>query len=678
MKKLTIVLLLLLACSLANAKPVDSATARRIAERMLGVTDLVDRSSELPFDEVYLFAPADSHGFVLVSADDCALPVLGYSATGVFSADVAPALAWIEASAGQIADMRRQGIEGSAIVVNRWRRLLGDDTPSPKDPVVGPLLTTTWNQVAVYQLYTPFDPNAHKKCLAGCGAIAMAQVMKYWNHPATGRGSHSYYTATYGFGPLDANFDTAYAWNDMPNAVTSASPQAQKDAVSLLVYHAGVSIEMDYTGNWSSSYIYYDEYDGPSVETALPTYFKYRSSARAVNMCEYSAAEWDSLLRVELDALRPVIYRGADPNAGGHIFVMDGVDADGAFHFNWGWGGSSDGFYPIGSLNPSGYNYNGGNSAVIGIEPLATEESSIHIEAVANNPAWGHVTGNTGDYPPYWGECNGHLTAVAAKGYRFDHWSDGSINNPRRFPFCESRSDTAVFVPAGGDTLGYCLPRYRWSYGKSNPSPTYGAVCLTPNMRPADLTSLAATQIYINEPGTYIVNIYCGDTLQPDSLLFTQSYVLTERGQWVTLQFDSLVSFPSDKPLWVGMQTNDITWSIPTSRYSGMDKSFLYSGDGQTWYDVHEQLGYMSAMIRAVFFNPNPVSVDRVWDDNIVVDVHERTVAVHSPVGGDIALYDLGGRLLCASRGNDMRYTAPAAGVYILRVASSAKKIIVF
>ena len=62
MKKIVLIVAMLCLYGILQAKPVDATTARRVAERVLGSTELVDRSSELQLPELYLFAPADSQG----------------------------------------------------------------------------------------------------------------------------------------------------------------------------------------------------------------------------------------------------------------------------------------------------------------------------------------------------------------------------------------------------------------------------------------------------------------------------------------------------------------------------------------------------------------------------------------------------------------------------------------
>lgn len=54
----------------------------------------------------------------------------------------------------------------------------------------------------------------------------------------------------------------------------------------------------------------------------------------------------------ELEAGRPVVYAGYISSGGGHAFVIDGINADGYFHINWGYGGQYDGWFDLQVLTP--------------------------------------------------------------------------------------------------------------------------------------------------------------------------------------------------------------------------------------------------------------------------------------------------------------------------------------
>ena len=323
-----------------------------------------------------------------------------------------------------------------------WVDLLeGSYDDPPQNTAVSPLLSTTWNQTQYYNNLCPYNSYLGERTVTGCVATAMAQVMKYWNHPATGHGSHSYAHSYYG--TLSANFGTTtYAWTSMPAQLTSSSTTAQRTAVATLMYHVGVAMEMNYdvAANGGSGALAYSNGDPfePSAENALRTYFKYKSSLRQVSIDDYSNADWSALLMSELNASRPILYSGRD-STGGHCFVCDGYDNGGQFHINWGWGGWCDGYYAIGSLNPSSGGTGGNasstfnlkNVAVIGIEPNSSFGSTTTVTATSNNTSYGTVTGG--------GTFTGTNTdtvalyATAAPGCRFTGWNDEHQFTPRAF-----------------------------------------------------------------------------------------------------------------------------------------------------------------------------------------------------------------------------------------------------
>ena len=168
----------------------------------------------------------------------------------------------------------------------------------------------------------------------------MGQVMKYWDHPLQGTGSHTNYNS--GFGALSANFGaTTYDWDNMPNAIASNSPMEQIDAVATLLYHCGISVDMHYATDGSGAY-------STDVPSRIIQYFSYSNQANYKNRDYYSYDDWKEMLKESLDLGWPLYYSGHDPdpvNGGGHAFVCDGYNDADMFRFNWGWGGSGDNAY---------------------------------------------------------------------------------------------------------------------------------------------------------------------------------------------------------------------------------------------------------------------------------------------------------------------------------------------
>jgi hypothetical protein len=167
----------------------------------------------------------------------------------------------------------------------------------------------------------------------------------------------------------------------MPNTLTSASRQGQKDAVATLMYHCGVSVEMDYNtsangGSGAYTNGMYGDGSHPSSVYALKTFFGYKTTLKSISKPSGVPQWWIDTLKNELNSGRPILYAG-NGSDGGHAFVCDGYDENDFFHFNWGWGGTGpDGYYAINALNPPVLGDGGGSGgfnnnqrAIIGIEP---------------------------------------------------------------------------------------------------------------------------------------------------------------------------------------------------------------------------------------------------------------------------------------------------------------------
>ena len=230
--------------------------------------------------------------------------------------------------------------------------------PNP-NAVVGPLLQTTWGLGAPYNNMAPMDGNS--RSAAGCVAVAMAQIMNFYRHPSRGTGqSEAYTTARLGFRIPSVNFNVAYDWNNMINSYRSDgrdSNDRQRIAVATLIYHAGVSVQMNYTAGGSGA-------GSARIPRALVNHFGYDKGIQWRYRSYFDDAGWDRMLREQLDAGMPVIYVGA-----GHIFIVDGYDSTGRFHFNWGERGTHDGWYFTNALSTPRRTVDGNPHVFINIKP---------------------------------------------------------------------------------------------------------------------------------------------------------------------------------------------------------------------------------------------------------------------------------------------------------------------
>ena len=376
----------LLVC-VAEAAPVSLPRATAIAETFLtnslpqahGIKRAPARprlARAAASQSAYYIFENEAGGFVIVAGDDIAYPILGYSNDATLDAASVPSnvQAWLNQYASEIQMAVDSGLVQSPEVKQAWESM---QNYSNAAVIVSPLILTRWNQSPYYNDLCPMDNSRNERTVVGCVATAMAQVLKYWDYPTQGNGSYSY---THALGQQSADFaNTTYDWVNMPLELTASSTDIQKAAVAQLMYHCGVSVEMDYgvsaIGGSGAFTISSKSNSTHCAEYALREYWGYKPTLQGLQKSKYSDKDWKTMLKNDLKAGRPIIYSGYGD--GGHCFVCDGYDEDEYFHFNWGWGGLYDGFFLLNALAPGtggigagGGTYNNDQQAIFGLEPL--------------------------------------------------------------------------------------------------------------------------------------------------------------------------------------------------------------------------------------------------------------------------------------------------------------------
>ena len=311
----------------------------------------------------YIFNIGNREGFVIVSGDDNAEPVLGYSDRGELDLDNMPAnmVEWLRLNELYVENCAKR--ESSAVGTSRT----GNGTV-----VVEPLLDDImWGQDFPFNEMCPtyYSGGQNLHYYVGCVATAATQIMRYYRYPQQGTGSKSY---VFKGQTLSADFgNTTYDWDNMLAFYPSNGvSQEQIDAAATLAYHFGVSVEMEYAENGSGAL-------SMLVPHALKTYFGYDKATTMRRRNFYSATEWLELIKHELDNNRPVYYGAtSDSGLGGHAFVCDGYDSEGYVHINWGWYGMSNGYFLVNHLNPDDLGEGGGTGGyntdqeiITGIQP---------------------------------------------------------------------------------------------------------------------------------------------------------------------------------------------------------------------------------------------------------------------------------------------------------------------
>lgn len=318
---------------------------------------------------LYIFNNKNGNGFVVLSADDVAAPVLGYSNDGTFDiTKVSPTTKW------WLSQYTSQIFEASTIVSETGIATRSSLPTRVSGGAIAPMTSTKWNQSEPFNEQCPEKDG--KRCVTGCVATALAQVMKYHGYPQKGSG-----TVKIKFDDAEQSLDLSaqsFDWDNMLDTYTKGKyTQTQANAVAYLTKACGYSVEMSYGPEESGAVSH-------RLGKALIDNFGYNKYITYEKRTNYSATDWNQMVYDELAAKRPVLY-GGQSNSGGHEFVCDGYDGNGYFHINWGWGGMSDGYFLLESLNPADLGIGGGSGGgfsfdqdiIKGVQPTDLADSFV-------------------------------------------------------------------------------------------------------------------------------------------------------------------------------------------------------------------------------------------------------------------------------------------------------------
>lgn len=212
-------------------------------------------------------------------------------------------------------------------IIRRSSRFYEEEQALPQR--VEPILKDSWYQDAPHNNMCPLDKDGNR-CLVGCVATAMTQVMHYWNWPAKGMGYYEYVDEKGCGQKLSANFgEHTYDWPNILDTYKEGEyTQAQADAIALLSSDCGIAVNMRYGAETSGTYSIYQP-------IALANYFDYDRGIQMLYRDFYSLEEITLILKKELAAGRPVLASGGN-NVRSHAFVIDGYDENDWFHLHIG------------------------------------------------------------------------------------------------------------------------------------------------------------------------------------------------------------------------------------------------------------------------------------------------------------------------------------------------------
>jgi len=265
----------------------------------------------------------------------------------------------------------------SLLLSSSVRTTLLDQSPSSAGAaqVVGPFLTSKWDQGNPYNAYLPTLNNS--KVPTGCVATAMAQIMYFWKWPSKGNGVISY---SWNGQTLFGDFNRAYEWAYLQDAYSGSEPQSIIDPIATLMRDVAYANRTDFAASGSGARI--EQWDNPIVR-----YFKYSPDAESRARLSYSDSNaWFLLLKEQMDNKWPVLMSiGSHSGDLSHAVVVDGYrlqDGMSQIHVNMGWGGLADNYYTVDDIY--GYGGTSEDSALINIYPPNCAESGSIVGRVVD------------------------------------------------------------------------------------------------------------------------------------------------------------------------------------------------------------------------------------------------------------------------------------------------------
>ena len=631
------------------AERVTPETARKVAATFLNNNGaksalLTDLTKEAGFTNLYIFNA--EQGFVVMAADDCVKPILGYSLTGRFVAENMPTnvSGWLQGYNDEIQYAIDNQIRATSETTRMWKELVEGNAKAGKATVVvAPLIQTKWNQNKYYNRLCPAasgGPDGH--AYVGCVATAMAQIMKYYEYPTKGIGSHSYTwnnqtlsadfgATTYDWANMLATYEYYYDDNGTSHWIYGDPTEEQIAAVATLSYHCGVAVDMSYGGGSSGAPVAF-------VGDALKSFFNYSPSIsykqKSFNSnVYYTDDEWITMVKAELDARRPLEYGGQDPNGNsGHAFVCDGYNNDDYFHFNWGWAGHYNGYFSIDNLNTGANSgesgagngvYTRDQEAVFGIQPVrctASDPTSLTYTLTGlqgltlnwtaadgaasyniyrNGNYVGNSTTNSYSETAPFGDNEYYVRSVDTNGNLSLSSNYVNVYIGYQTPIV---NDLEASLTGNNVQLSWTAPEWCYpetesavlNYGQENPYYSWTSVYYAHRHLAANLAQYAGKAVYkvstyIKYPGTYSLYIYTksnqSNRPDPNSLAYSITGVnVTLTNGWFEFNTEGPIILTGTDDLWVVIKQENTgqTYAVPSFDLTEHNINAFYAGSSPT------------------------------------------------------------------------------------------------
>lgn len=353
-----------------NNSAVDQSRApRAIRARSLNAAQTEENA---PY---YIFNASDNNGFVIISGDDRAKKIIGYSDKGNFDVtNMPPQLsAMLDNFAQSLSELTGSTADQSWTAPTR--------AASSNDGVL--LETANWGQGYPYNAQCPIIDGVQAP--TGCVATAMAIIMKYHNWPVVGK-YENYYRLSPDGPENEFSWDFANyhpAWGLLKNGYESSNVEDESlKAISDLMMATGIASRVNYRLFSSTT----------SVEAfvGLRRFFGYGSKLKFYHKSNVSDTEWINLIRQEINNNRPIFYACNLTDGSVHALVIDGYSSsNGMLHVNWGWDGNQNGYYALDDISPSE------REMVVGIEKPGNDDilySDYYISPdIIENPIYAEM-----------------------------------------------------------------------------------------------------------------------------------------------------------------------------------------------------------------------------------------------------------------------------------------------
>ena len=386
-RKTLLILTLLMTTAVMEARPITLGKALALAAEYAAPGHEVTlckaagmRRASSKSAPYYVFSRGEGQGYVIVAGDDCIPSIIGYTESGDFDEqrEAPQLLAMLDHYAHVVETMQA---EGTNVPYDEPAHAKSEGAGMARARANIPVLMTShWHQSSPYNDRVPVLANGNR-ALAGCVAVAGAQVFYYWRKdmPSTLGAT----TPTYDFGeaPVTQKYrieqGTPLKWELMCDSYGS-QPSEFHDAVATFVAALGMQTYLEY---------------GPSTGGHvwnLP-YSLYNLQAKRANKDDgFTDESWAALIYADLLKGHPVIYSGYKEDWEGHALVIDGYKAGGdLFHFNFGWGGQSDGYYTVRESGNSNVEFSMSPTVMYDIHPVRHRlETDIRLPGgfYANSP----------------------------------------------------------------------------------------------------------------------------------------------------------------------------------------------------------------------------------------------------------------------------------------------------